>query len=213
LSFVRELEAKSAVERKRLMQSLFDYLGKGGIKAELKQEPAINSLGMSVMESVIQLQGQNPNKISLMSLDSGGCGTAGNIFRFEYEIRMDKELTVEQMGDIRATTEIIKEGKVMNMFGGKPVGIKWTGKKLAETLNNDRSIKDDLTNCAKSWNHTEFLIEAVNPREVYIVGPPFANTEMVIELYKSEGKEQVHCCIFGYTIVDRIAKHIKTNNF
>lgn len=213
MSFVRELEARSAIERKKLMQSLLDYLSQIRIKAELQQEPAINSLGMSVLESVIQLKDQNLNKIRLMSMDGGGCGTAGNIFRFQYEIHMDKELTMEQMKDIYATTEVIKEGKVMNLFGGTAVGVKWIGKRLAEILSHDQSITKDLLNCVKSWNHTEFQIEAVTPREVYIIGPQFANVEMITELYKSDAKEQVHCCIFGYTIMEKIAKYIRTSSF
>lgn len=116
---MRELEAKNAIERKQLMRSLFDYLSQTGIKAELQQEPATNLLGMSVLEPVIQLKEQNIGKIRLVGMDSGSCGVPGEILRFQYEIHLENELSEEQMKDMSASTKVIKEGKVMNFFGGK----------------------------------------------------------------------------------------------
>ena len=207
---MRELEAKNAIERKQLMQSLFDYLSQTGIKAELQQEPATNLLGMSVLEPVIQLKEQNLNRIRLVGMDSGGCGVPGDILRFQYEIHLDKELSEEQMKDMSASTKVIKEGKVMNFFGGKVVGVKWVGQKLAEILNQDQSIADDLMKCVKSWSYMEFQIEAVSSRDVYITGPRFSDPGRITELYKSGMKEEIQCCIFGYKILEKIAKHIKT---
>jgi hypothetical protein len=207
---VRELEAKNAIERKKLMESLFDHLSKASIKAELQQEPAINSLGMSVIEPVIHLKEQNLDIIRLVGMDSGGCGVPGNILRFQYEVHLNKELSEEQMKNIRAITKVIKEGKVMNFFGGKVVGVKWDGQKLAEILNQDQSIADDLMRCVKSWSYLEFQIEAVSPRNIYITGPRFTNPGTIAELYRSDIKEEIQCCIFGYGTLEKIAKHIKT---
>ncbi|HAV10847.1 MAG TPA: hypothetical protein DCX22_04460 [Dehalococcoidia bacterium] len=195
------------------MQSLYDHLTQSGIKAELQQEPAYNSLSMSVLESVIEFHEQALNKLRLVSTDYGGCGTSENILRFQYEMYIDKGFSWDQAKDLNAITQVIKEGKIMNLFGGKPAGIKWAGKKLAETLNHDQSIIDDLMKCIKAWNYIEFQIKAVPPSDVYIIGPQFTNPEMIAKLYKHETKEDIHCCIFGYTIVEKIAKHIRTINF
>ena len=212
LGSVRELEAKNAIARKQLMQALYDYLGQTGVKAELQQEPATNSLGMSVFEPVIQLKEQDLNRVRLVGMDSGGCGVPGDILRFQYEVHLDKELSAEQMKDISAATKVVKEGKVMNFFGGKVVGVKWTGQKLAEILNRDQSIADDLMKCVKSWSYMEFQIEAVSSSEVYITGPRFTDPERITELYRSGMKEEIQCCIFGYVTLKKIAKHIKTNS-
>lgn len=208
---VRELEAKNAIERKQLMQSLFDYLSQAGIKAELQQEPSINLFGMSVLEPVIHLKEQNINRIRLVGMDSGGCGVPGNILRFQYEVSLHKELSAEQMKDMSTTTKVVKEGQVMKLFGGKVVGVKWVGQRLAEILNQDQSITDDLMRCVKSWNYLEIQIEAVSPKDIYITGPQFSNPGTIAELYQSGIKEEIQCCIFGYGILEKIAKHIKSS--
>lgn len=208
---MREVEAKNAIERMKLMQSLFDHLNRAGIKAELQKEPAFNSLGMSVLEPVIQLKEQNLNKIRLVGIDSGGCGAAGNILRFQYEVHLDKELSPQNIKNMSATTKVIKEGKVMNFFGGKVVGVKWVGQTLAETLNQDQSIANDLMRCVKSWSYLD-QIKAVSPGDVYIIGPRFTNPGTIAELYKSDIKEEIQFCILGYTTPEKIAKHIKTSS-
>ena len=213
LGSVRELEEKNAIERERLMQSLFDYLSQTGIKVELQKEQTTGSMGMPVLEPVIQLKGQNLEKIRFVGADCGGCGVPGNILRFQYEVRLDKGLSVEQMKNVSATTEVIKEGKVMNSFGGKVVGVKWGGQRLAEILNQDQPILDDLVRCVKSWSYLEFRIEAVSSREVLITGPQFTNPGTIAELYRSGMKEEIQCCIFGYKTVEKIAKHIKAGIF
>jgi hypothetical protein len=205
---VQELEAKMAIERKMLMQALSDYLSQAGVKAELQQEPATDYMGMSVLESVVRLKEQNVDRIRLVGI-GGGCGVPGNIMRFQYEIGLDKELSAEQMSNMSAITRVIKDGKAVNLFRGKVDGIKWDGQRLAEILNQDQAITDDLMKCVKSWAYLEFQIEAVSPRDVYITGPRFDNPGTIAELYRSNLKEEIQCCIFGYTMVAKIAKHIK----
>jgi hypothetical protein len=119
---VRELESKNAIGRKKLMQSLFDHLHQTGIKAELLKEPAINSLGISVLESVIRLKEQNLDNISLAGIEGGSCAAPGNIMRFQYKVHLDKDLSPDTITDIYAVTRVIKEGKVLNLFGRKVVG-------------------------------------------------------------------------------------------
>jgi len=208
---VRELEAKYAIERKNLMKSLFDYLRKTGIPAALQQEPDLNSLGVSVMESVIGLKGMKLDKIRLFSYDSGSCGVSGNILRFLFEVNLGKELSKEQVKDLNASTRLIKEGKVMKIFGGKVVGVKWTGQKLADVLNEDSSISDDFMKCIKSWNNLEFQIEADPSGEVYILGPWFSEPGNLAGLYKAGMKEDVQCCLFGISTVEKIAGHIQNS--
>ncbi len=206
---VQELEAQNAIERKRLMQALLDYLNRAGVTAEIEPEPAINSLGLSVLEPVIHLQKQNLSKIRLVGMDSGSCGAAGIILRFQYEVRLEKNLPGEMMESMNATTRLIKEGKIRAFFGGKITGIQWEGQKLADVLNQDQAISSELMKCVKAWSHLEFQIEAASPEEVHILGPRFTNPGMIAELYQSGIKDEIEGCVFGYPTLEKIAKHIK----
>ena len=204
-----ELEEKNAKERKELMHYLLDYLKRREINATIKQESSINPLGMRISESIIHLTDQNINNIRITGLGSGGCGLPGNIMRFQYEINLDKKLSSEDIKNIKASTQIIKEGKLMNLFGGEIVGIEWKGKRLANILNQDNSITDDLMRCVKSWSSLEYQIEAATPFNINIIGPRFTDPRKIAQIYKSGIKEEIECCVFGYKTVDRIAVHIK----
>lgn|GEM_PF-3582408 len=204
-----ELEEKNAKERKELMHYLLDYLKRREINATIKQESSINPLGMPISESIIYLTDQNINNIRITGLGSGGCGLPGNIMRFQYEINLDKKLSSEDIKNIKASTQIIKEGKLMNLFGGEIVGIEWKGKRLANILNQDNSITDDLMRCVKSWSSLEYQIEAATPFNINIIGPRFTDPRKIAQIYKSGIKEEIECCVFGYKTVDRIAVHIK----
>lgn len=65
--------------------------------------------------------------------------------------------------------------------------------------------------CVKSWSYLEFQIEALSSRDVYITGPRFSDPGRITELYKSGMKEEIQYCVFGYKILEKIAKHIKTD--
>lgn len=217
---VRELKEKNAIERKRLMQSLFDYLSQIGIKVELQEEPASKStIGMSVPEPVIHLKGQDLDRIRLVGANSCGGGIPGSILRFQYEVRLDKDLSAEQMRNVSATTEIIKDGKAMDSFGSQVVGVKWRGQRLAEILNQDQSILDDLVRCAKVWSYLEFKIKAVLSKEVLIMGPQFTNPVMIAALHRAGIKEEIQSGIFGfgyktlYETLEKMARHIKADTF
>jgi hypothetical protein len=206
---VRELEARNAVERKELIQAFFEHLNETSVKAELQQEPAVNCLGKEVFEPVIHLKEQNLDTIRLVGIDGGGCGVPGDGLRFQYVVHPDKNLTTQEMKDINSFTRVIKDGKVMNYFGGKVSAVKWVGQKLAETLNSDQEVSKDLMKCVKVWSHLEFQIEAVSSTEVSILGPRFGNPGMISESYHSENKEEIESCAFAYSTMENIARHIK----
>lgn len=208
---VRELEERMAEERKKLVDALLDYLKQSGVKAEMGNEPGDNYSGQSNIAPVINLQGQSIDKIRLTGTETGGCWIPGEIFRFQYEINTGKNLSPEEIDNIKTHTEFIKEGKVLSLFLGKITGIKWVGKKLAAALNQDKAIEDNLVRCIKSWSRLEFHIEAAPAGNIYITGPEFTNAGAIAELCRSSKKEEVHCCVFGFEIVENIARHIRNN--
>jgi hypothetical protein len=207
---VRELEARNAVERKELMQALFEHLNESGVKAEMQTEPAYNCLGKETQEPVIHLKEQNLSLIRLVGMDGSSCGVPGDSLRFQYMVHLDSKLSQPEMKNIASFTSVIRGGKILNYFGGKVEGIKWVGQKLAENLNNDKAITEDMMRCVKSWSYLEFQVEAVTPSDVSILGPRFSNPGAIADLYHSENKEEIQCCAFGYTTMEKIAKHIKS---
>jgi len=197
------------LERKELMQAMLENLNEKGVKCELKYEKAINCLGEEVLEPEISLEKQNLDKVRLVGLESGGCGVPGDILRFQYEIYPGRELSSEEMKNINSYTSLIREDKLPDHFGGKVIGIKWAGQKLAEELNQDQEVTADLMRCVKNWSHLEFQIEAVSPSQVVITGPLFSEPGIIAEMYHSEVKEEIQCCAFGYNTMEKIAGHIK----
>ncbi|HSW58341.1 MAG TPA: hypothetical protein VLH15_08065 [Dehalococcoidales bacterium] len=108
-------------------------------------------------------------------------------------------------------TSLVREGKVLNLFGGKVTGIKWVGQKLAEKLNQDPSIAADMMKCVESWNHMEFQVEPASAKEIHITGPRFTDPDRIAELYQSGFAEEIQCCLFGYRMLEKVAGHIKSD--
>jgi hypothetical protein len=207
LSSVKELETQNAADRKQLMLTLYKHLNQSGIDVELNSEAATNFLDMTFQELVIKVKNKNLNIIRLVGLDSDGCGVPGNITRFQYEVHLNKNISDEVIKKIDAETRLIKEGKIIG-FGGKVVGVNWVGNELAERLNNNTKLSESMLKCTKSWSHMEFTIQATSAR-VDILGPRFVEPLRIVELYETESKSDIECCLFGFQIVEKIAGQIR----
>jgi hypothetical protein len=209
---VEELEERNAVERQQLMRVIFKYLTGSGVKGELLKEDAPDSIGRMGPETVIKLSGQKIEKIRLAVEDAFSCGSSEIVMRFQYEVHLDKELSKEAVENTAAETQLIREGKVLSVFGGKVVGVKWNGKSLAETLNADNGIADHLLKCTRSWSHLDYRIEAGDARIILINGPRFSNPGHIAHLYESNLKEEIESCVFGFPVMEKIAEHIKNSH-
>ncbi len=205
MSSVRELEARNAIDRKNLMQAIFPYLGRLDVKAKLIQEPAFDSTGIAIMEPAIQLKDQRIDSIRVIRAGGSGCGDTGEALRFQYKLQLEKELPTEFLPKLKARTKTIKAGKVLGLFGGKIVGIKWTGQELADILNRDQEISEILLRCAQIWGEMELEIDAVSLSEIYISGPWFVNPKTIIALYSPGKSYEEQNCVFGYKTIDRIS--------
>jgi hypothetical protein len=208
MSSVKELEIQNAAERKRLMQALFNYLHESGIEVELASETATNYLDMSFQESIIQIKNKNLNTIRLVGTDSGGCGVPGEIMQFQYEIHYDRTVSDKLAEGVKAETRLMREGKVIGIFGGQITGVKWAGNKLAEILNKDSTITEAMLKCTRSWSHLEYNIQA-SGSDVVILGPRFTDPERLMQLYETESKDDLEYCLFGFQTVEIIARHVK----
>src|SRR5512143_3156247 len=117
------------------MASLLESLSEQGIAAEFRHEPLSDAEG-SPLEPVIYLPGHSINSIRLVGAGSGGCSEAGDILRFQYEVRLDSALRREDMPDFAAATTLKNEGGIP--FSGRVESIVWHGGQLAQELNRDR---------------------------------------------------------------------------
>jgi hypothetical protein len=208
MSSVVELEIEGANERKKLMEVFCKYLQESGVEAELTSEKVTTYYDLTINEPVAKIKGRNIDTIRLNGVGSGGCDVPGYILRFQYEIHPEKQIQDEKIGQLTAETRLIKEGKVIGFFGGQVTGVKWEGGGLADKLNQDQGLAASMLKCVKSQDHLEFQIEG-SPSAIYIAGPRFVGEEYLKQLYESGLKEELRNCLFGFTIVEKIAEQIK----
>ncbi len=190
------------------MQSVYDYLRKNGKEAELGEEQTYNQEGLLLNEPVIQLRNQPIQSLSLYVADGISCAVTGGILRFHYLIKLPRDFKKSEAAQLTAATRLMKENRVVGLFGGKISAVKWTGKELAETLNKDDELNRILLGCATTTGEIDFTIDTLGPDEVHIWGPRFSNPIRLSAQFKAMEGRQGHECIFCIDTIDRIAKHI-----
>ena len=208
MSLVRELEEKRVAERRQLMEAMAAYLRSQHIENELIDEPGTSVFGSPITETAIQLKNSKINTIRLISNDYMTCGVSGSVSRFQYQIISSKQLGSDSVKHLSAKTKTVKDKKVLGLFGGDIVNLKWVGNGLASQLNTDSEIAGMLVKCAKSWENVEFQIQSKPPEVIEIYGPSFSDMARIQKLYDTGQKNTVENCVFGFKICDRIAIHI-----
>ena len=103
------------------------YLQSWGIDANLGKESAVDYFGRDIEETVVQLSGKSLQEIRLYARIYG---TGLIIYRFYYDI-LFAELPPEVSRAIATKVKLVKEDKVIGLFGGKLVDIKWVGQDIA----------------------------------------------------------------------------------
>jgi hypothetical protein len=211
MSLVIELEEKQKQARRKLLETMARYLGSLNIKdaALVDSDEEIPGFGGSYREPVIQLKGENIDRIRLHTADSFSCGSAGAFSRFLYEIALNKDTLDKTEGKLNAKTKIIRKKSILGIPAGEITDIKWAGNDLAQMLNQDSTISKIVLNCSKTWKNIEFQVQAVSPAKIQILSPVFVDIDYIQGLYSSEHKEKLEDCIFGFTICNKIAQHIR----
>ncbi len=206
---MRELAISSAAARKKLMQSIFRYLGRLNVKARLVQDPSPDADEIAVFESAIQLQEEILDTIRLVRVATGGGYSAGEVFRFQFTLPLNRELPVERAREFHAQTNMIKTGKFLGLFGGKITGFTWRGGALAAVLNSDAQLVEEISRCTQALGEMDFDIEVKSGREVSISGPYFVNPDTITALYSHAKDLAEQDCVFTYKIADRIAAVVR----
>jgi hypothetical protein len=198
-----------AMQRRNLLETVLDYLHSVRVDAHLIEEPEPDVFGTTINEPVIKLTGRNIDAIRVTSADYFGCSAQDSISRFHYEISLGKKVDSEMVREIGTRIEYQKENKTLGLFGGAITGIRWTGGKLADLLNNDKDISDVLLDCTKSPGNPEFQVQLKTLNTAVIMGPRFADLQRIQDMFKRGVKEGFEECVFGFKTSDKIAGHVK----
>jgi len=194
---------------RQLMEAVTSYLRGLEVNAVISEETSTDMYAGAVNEPVLHLTGRRINKIRLASPGYVSCNTLSRVYRFQYEINLDKKLSRGASRQISANTKSIKENKKFGLFGGKVVAINWVGGELADNLNRDSDVLKTLLDCTNLLGNPEFRVYMKDPSTVVILGPRFVETRLLIELFRSGLKERQGGCVFGFSICDRIAKQVR----
>jgi len=144
------------------------YLQKKGIDTTLNKEPAIDYFGRDTEEAVLQLAGQSLQEIRLYARIYG---TGLIIYRFYYDLLFDTKLSPEMCRSIATKVKPVKEDKVIGLFGGKLVGIKWLGRDVAAQLSSDNNLLSRLLDYAGYFDVGQIRIYAESSSRVRVLGP------------------------------------------
>ena len=198
-----------ALERKKLLEAVLDYLHSVGAEAHLSEDPVQDVYGNTINEPVIRITGRNIDSIRVTSSDYFGCGMPETISRFHYEVSLGKKPDGEMAKQIDTRIEYERDNKKFGIFGGEITGVRWSGGKLADLLNADKDISGVLFGCCKSPGNPEFQVRLKTLNTAEIQGPRFADLWRIQEMFKRGIKEGFEECVFGFKTADQIAGHIK----
>ncbi len=207
---MRELAGKITKDREQHLNGMAAYLRHSGVDATLTEESVIDSLGMRVNETIIKLKGQNIHKIRLVTMDYAGIGNGGSVCAFHYEIVSDKPLTSASRKAIDAKTKLVKENKLLGLFGGKAIDIKWVGRDIAEPLNSDTELSRLLVESASCNGSGKLRIQVKSPSVVEILGHEFVEPPLLLraEMIKTKAVQAACNKLFRFEIYARIAKRV-----
>jgi hypothetical protein len=191
------------------MQSVYNYLRKSGKEAELVEEETFNIEGLSLNEPVIRLHNQPVTSVSLYTAEGISCSITGGILRFHYLIKTARNFKPGEGARLTASTRLIKENRLLGLFGGKVTAVKWSGRDLAAILNQDEVLNRTLLGCAATTGEIDFTIDTLGPDEVHIWGPRFSDPLRLSAQFKALEGQKEHACIFCIETVDRLAGHIR----
>ncbi|MFC1914635.1 hypothetical protein ACFLWK_00035 [Chloroflexota bacterium] len=192
--------------REEILGELISYLQDWGIDANLGKQSAIDYFGRDIEETVVQLSGQSLQEIRLYARIYG---TGLIIYRFYYDV-LFAELPSEVSRAVATKIKLVKEDKVIGLFGGKLVDIEWIGHDIAEQLNSDSSLRQRLFQYAGYFDAGQIQIYAASSSQVRLLGPKLMVS--VNELHDESGRKKIKedlRKLLDFEIYENIAEHIK----
>jgi len=203
---VSALQTEIEIGREEILGEFIFYLQSRGIDANLGKESAVDYFGRDIEETVVQLSEQSLQEIRLYARIYG---TGLIIYRFYYDI-LFAELPPEVSRAIATKVKLVKEDKVIGLFGGKLVDIKWVGQDIAQQLNSDSNLWQRLFQYAGYFDAGQIQIYAASPSRVRLLGPKLVVS--VNELNDESGRKKIKedlIKLLDFEIYEDIAEHIR----
>ena len=203
-----ELQAEIKKKQDTILREVARNLSDGGLKVSLTEETETDFSGKDSQESAIELSGGVIRKIRLLNYNYG---TTDTIFRFQYELLPESELPPHSDKAIDARVKLVRDNKVLGLFGGEVVDVKWAGNEVAERLNADADLSRQLFEYLKHLENPAIQIYAKSSLKVDILGPRLTASFAALtdeELSKQFIEGAVN--VFAFDIYERIASHIRT---
>lgn len=207
---MRELADKITKDRQQKLDGMLAYLHNSGLDATLTEESTIDRYGESVNETIIRLRKQKIHKIRLGTTEYDRGSEGSSVSSFHYEIVCDKPLTSASKKIINAKIKLVKEKKLLGLFGGKVVDIKWAGRDIAEALNSDIELSRLLIESATGDGSDKLRIQTKSQSVVEILGPAPIESPLSskAEMIKTKAGQEAYNKPFKFEIYSRIAGHI-----
>jgi hypothetical protein len=208
MSLVIELQSIIEREREDKLREIALILGNRGISASLSKKQTVDYLGAEAEETIIHFENESIQNIRLVARQSGADYV---VYRYCYEILLDEGPSSNMKKAIKAKLRLIKTDKNLGLFGGTIVGARWDGRVIAETLNSDEALLNQIVDYVKHLENAKIEIYAKSATEIVILGPEQFVT--AVSLTGEPTRHQVSedlSALFEYEIYNRIAKIVRT---
>lgn len=209
MSLVIELQNIIEREREGKLREIAIILGNKGISASLSKKQTVDYLGAEAEETIIHLENESIQNIRLVARQSRADYV---IFRYCYEVQLYEELSSTAKKAIKAKLKPIKIDRNLGIFGGTIIGAKWNGRYIAETLNSDEILSNQVVNYVKHLENAKIEIYTKSLTEIIILSPELSANQASLtgELTNNKMSEDLST-LFDYNIFDRIAKTIRAS--
>lgn len=168
-----KLAEQRKTEKERLIKALANHLQAKGISVSLNEETAPVTLPPDRMNPVLEIKGCHLDSIHVTASPSSSCGEITNIFRFNHRIVFDRELSPAILKQIKAKFARARGWNILGGGAANPPSMKWHGKKLADRLNADTGLTEELLRSSGQAENLEIEVYPLNKTTVEIAGPWF----------------------------------------
>ncbi len=206
MGLVLELQEKAQREREEQLKAMVGYLRGSAVDARLVEETVAEGFGSNAEETVIRVHGKNISRIRLVTEVPGA---TQRVSHFRYEIFPPEALPGGAKRALKAKLKPVKADKVLHLFGGRTVAVRWAGGDIVERLNADRELSRLLVALTNQGEDARIEVRANSPAAIEIRGPGFIQPPSWLSAgATAENDREKMNKIFGFEIYDRIARHV-----
>ena len=143
------------------------------------------------MDRAVQLYSANINEIRIVVAGGASPGSTSYTFHTHFRVLLDIPLPAATKRAVVAKSKVIKQNKLLGIFGGKIAYIRWVGGSMADNLNQDNELQKVLLVWAEEKRLPKIRIKPMGKSEVTIIAHATTMGEDAFDVY------------------DRIAKYVR----